>query len=347
MPAFRRPNVSSWPLPLACHRHHRLPDISSVPSSPSRRRWRARRYGMELWHRARACCTSFLWWLSVLVWVVVYYASSSASGVWNKALVDSGVDAGVLTLLHLVVSLASDVGLMRLSNQPLPRFPPTHGRHTALDVAVAFVPIALMIVTGKLATYLSYRTVSLGLSHTAKAAEPLFNVAVAALLFGETHPRAVYMSLLPIAGGVGLASCTDFTYNHIGFLWAVTSALLKVLQNLWTKRVMTRGRFSFFEVHLYCGAVSTIMLVPLLIWQMRHDATNPFTVCVACAVSGAAVRSRQPPALRCLPSAPPFSPAGSLCCRSQPARCYSTSHLSHRTRCCTWCRISVPLSSMS
>jgi len=129
----------------------------------------------------------------------------------------------------------------------------------------------------KLTTYYSYQTVSIALSHTAKASEPIFNVLVAGALYGEYHPRPVYLSLLPIAAGVTLASVTDFSYNHAGFLWAVLSALMKVLQNIWTKRVMTAGRFTFFEIHLYCGAASLAILVPVLVYQMRHDMRNPFS----------------------------------------------------------------------
>ena len=140
-----------------------------------------------------------------------------------------------------------------------------------------FTPISVFVIMSKLATYLSYQTVSIALSHTAKASEPIFNVIVAALFFGEYHSRPVYVSLIPIALGVGLASVTDFTYNHTGFLWATTSALMKVLQNIYTKRLMNSGKFTFWEIHLFCGAASLIILAPVLWVQTATSERNPFT----------------------------------------------------------------------
>lgn len=213
----------------------------------------------------------------ILGWTGVYYSTSAASGIWNKQLVDAGaVSPTVLTLLHLLVSLASDMAIMRYSKEGPAKFPPDHGRHTAWDIVAAFTPISVFVIMSKLATYFSYQYVSIALSHTAKASEPIFNVLVAAILFGEFHHRGVYLSLLPIALGVWMASATDFSYNHIGFIWAITSALMKVLQNIYTKRLMSGGKFTFWEIHLYCGAASLAILAPLLILQTATSATSPF-----------------------------------------------------------------------
>jgi drug/metabolite transporter (DMT)-like permease len=237
--------------------------------------------------------------------VIVYYVSSAASGVWNKWLVDVHVPTtggpGVplvtptmLTLLHLVVALLSDLCIMKYAGgdagvmglglnvgvvvagkagggdrDALCGFLP---RHSLTEVALAFGPIAICVTLSKLTTYVSYQYVSMALSHTAKASEPIFNVIIAALFFGEFHTRAVYLSLVPITVGIVLASVSDFSYNHTGFAIAVASALMKVLQNIATKRVMSTGRFTFWETHAYCGAASLLMLTPLLLWETQRAA---------------------------------------------------------------------------
>lgn len=207
----------------------------------------------------------------------MYYSTSAASGIWNKQLVDGGaVSPTVLTLLHLLVSLGSDTAIMRYSKEGPAKFPPEHGRHTAWDIVAAFLPISLFVIMSKLATYFSYQYVSIALSHTAKASEPIFNVVVAALFFGEFHARSVYISLMPIALGVWMASSTDFSYNHTGFFWAITSALMKVLQNIYTKRLMGGGKFTFWEIHMYCGAASLAILAPVLVLQTATSAASPF-----------------------------------------------------------------------
>lgn len=168
----------------------------------------------------------------VLGWSLAYYATSAWSGIWNKELVGGAgaVSPTVLTLLHLLVSLGSDVAVMRYSKEGVPSFPPTHGRHTSWDILRSFVPVAIFMTLSKLTTYMSYQHVSVSLSHTAKASEPIWNVIVAAVVFREFYSQPVYLALAPIAIGVTLASVTDFTYNHTGFFWAVVSAIMKVLQ---------------------------------------------------------------------------------------------------------------------
>jgi solute carrier family 35 protein E1 len=207
-------------------------------------------------------------WLKIIVWAAVYYFTSALSGVYNKWLIDGktfSVSPTFLTWVHLIVALCADGVIMRMSteeSQVREQLSQTTGGRSAWDLALAFGPIAFFIVTAKLMTYVSYQHVSIALSHTAKASEPIFNVIVAAVLFGEWHSPAVYASLLPITLGILMASVSELSYNHYGFAIAAFSALMKVLQNIFTKKVMSTGRYTFWEVHLYCGAASLAMMVP-------------------------------------------------------------------------------------
>lgn len=199
--------------------------------------------------------------------VAFYYVTSAYAGILNKEAVhEAHVTPFMLTLIHLIMSIGFDVlwlagaapvvyGAQRASV-----FPPNW-----LTTVAVFAPISFFIIFGKLATYFSYEYVSMALTHTAKASEPVFNVLLAAVLFREYHSAGVYLSLLPIAAGVGLASITEMSYNHIGFVCAVFSALMKVLQNIFTKRIMLRDQFSFFQLHLYCGVASLLVLMPLMV----------------------------------------------------------------------------------
>lgn len=222
-------------------------------------------------------------------WIVIYYSTSAVSGIWNKALVDGrsgNVSPTILTLLHLAVSMASDYGLMSAGESTNPAAAPGvatkrssgpgSGRHTPWDILRSFSPIAVFVIAAKLSTYIGYAKASLALSHTAKASEPIFNALVASLLFGERYSPVVYASLVPIALGVTLASVSEWSFNAVGFAWAVLSALLKVLQNIYTKRLFGEQRFTFLEIHLYCGAASLVMLLPFIVVQMATAATTPF-----------------------------------------------------------------------
>jgi solute carrier family 35 protein E1 len=216
----------------------------------------------------------------VLAWTLVYYATSAAAGIWNKWLVDSahaGVAPTTLTLLHLAIGLASDSGIRRCTRDEVrASVLVAEHRRSASDLVAAFLPISVFVILTKVTTYLSYQYVSIALAHTAKASEPIFNVVVAALIFGEFHSRQVYFSLVPISLGIFLASVSDFSYNHTGFFIAVLSALAKVLQNIYTKRLMETGRYTFWEVHMFCGAASLLVMLPVLYLQQVTFETSPF-----------------------------------------------------------------------
>jgi len=206
---------------------------------------------------------------------------------------------------------------------------PPPRRYSWLEIVLAFTPISIFVIMSKLTTYLSYYYVSVSLSHTAKASEPIFNVLVAAVIFGEFHSAHVYLSLLPIALGITLASVTDFSYNHIGFAWSVASALMKVLQNIYTKKLMLTGRFSFWEIHLFCGAASLAIFAPAVLLQCLSARVNPFARCGSIAAAAARARSALLSEVRCrcrrvlargCPPTRPFSlpPPSSQLCRSFP-----------------------------
>jgi drug/metabolite transporter (DMT)-like permease len=136
--------------------------------------------------------------------------------------------------------------------------------HTFAGTVIAFAPISALLLGGKLATFASYSYVSMSLAQTAKAMEPVFNVILAWSLYGEQRPVVVQLSLLPIVLGVALASISEPSFQLIGFLAAMSSGMLKVLQNIYTKRVMDKQTMGFFQIHLWCAFVSLAALAPVM-----------------------------------------------------------------------------------
>lgn len=63
--------------------------------------------------------------------------------------------------------------------------------------------------------------------------------------------------------------------------------MAKVLQNIYTKRVMDSEHFTFFELHMWCAIASLIIMIPLMIYQFFFVAFTketlqlaiPFFVC--------------------------------------------------------------------
>ena len=213
---------------------------------------------------------------------ILFYASSVLAGVMNKQLIDSAqggpvVHPTVLTLAHLLFAAIASFICARLSGAG--KIPDSY---TAIGwfahIAKQFLPIAVTICAGKLATYASYEYVSMSLTHTAKAMEPIFNVLIAGAMFGQWKPWRTYLTLVPIAMGVALASSSELTYNHIGFLLAASSAMFKVYQNIYTKRIMQGEHFHFFEVHLNCAVSSLVVMLPLQALQLISNPDKEWSM---------------------------------------------------------------------
>lgn len=55
-------------------------------------------------------------------------------------------------------------------------------------------------------------------THTVKAMEPLFSVLLSAVFLGVTPTLPVLLSLVPIVGGVALASVSEYSFTWLGRL---------------------------------------------------------------------------------------------------------------------------------
>lgn len=63
---------------------------------------------------------------------------------------------------------------------------------------------------------MSMSKVAVSFTHIIKSGEPAFSVLVSRFILGETFPPSVYLSLLPIIGGCGLAALTELNFNMTG-----------------------------------------------------------------------------------------------------------------------------------
>ncbi|KAL3636638.1 holo-[acyl-carrier-protein] synthase [Castilleja foliolosa] len=167
--------------------------------------------------------------------------------------------------------------------------------------------LALGHTVGNLLTNISLGKVAVSFTHTIKAMEPFFTVLLSALFFGERPSFWIVSSLLPIVGGVALASFTEASFNWIGFGSAMASNLINQTRNVYSKKLMVKKEETLDNINLFSiiTIISFLLLAPAAIClegfkfspsYFRNAASQGLNVkdlCVRALLSGVCFHSYQ------------------------------------------------------
>ena len=92
---------------------------------------------------------------------------------------------------------------------------------------------------GQLLSMVSLGAGPVSFTHIVKALEPFFSAIVAALYFGKWMHPVVYVTLLPVVGGVGYACLKEKSFSWLAFYCAMGSNLAFALRAVLSKIAMT------------------------------------------------------------------------------------------------------------
>ncbi|XP_074315858.1 triose phosphate/phosphate translocator, non-green plastid, chloroplastic-like [Silene latifolia] len=127
---------------------------------------------------------------------------------------------------------------------------------------LAILPLAVVHTLGNLFTNMSLGKVAVSFTHTIKAMEPFFSVLFSVMFMGERPTPWVVLSLIPIVGGVALASLTEASFNWAGFWSAMASNATNQSRNVLSKKLMVKKEESMDNITLF--SIITIMSFLLL-----------------------------------------------------------------------------------
>jgi solute carrier family 35 protein E1 len=85
---------------------------------------------------------------------------------------------------------------------------------------------------------ISFGAGAISFTHILKATEPVWAALILAVGFQEILPVPVYLSLLPIIGGVGLASMKELSFSWLAFVTGTLSAVTSATKAILSKKVL-------------------------------------------------------------------------------------------------------------
>merc|ERR1719247_855296 len=186
----------------------------------------------------------------------LWYLFNIGYNIYNKKALNALAIPYTMALLQLAVGIPYAGALWLTGLRKTPKL--------SKDDIKTLIPVSL----GHLGTHIG-AVVSLGagavsFTHIVKASEPVVSAALSAVLLGAIYHPITYLTLLPIVGGVALASLKELSFTWLGFGAAMLSNVSSALRGILAKKTMGGGvGENMNETNLY--AVMTIMAFAVLL----------------------------------------------------------------------------------
>ncbi|XP_052774429.1 solute carrier family 35 member E1 homolog [Mya arenaria] len=194
--------------------------------------------------------------LKLVIVCMMWYASSASGNVIGKLVLNEFPYPMTMTMVQLS-SAALYLGPI-LSLLGVPKT----GEISRRYYLTMIIPLAFGKFISSVSSHISIWKVSVSYAHTVKATLPLFTVILMRLCFKEKQTLPVYFSLLPIIGGVCIATVTEISFDLIGLLSALFATLGFSLQTIFSKKTLKDTGLHHMNLLLTLSRLSTLCFLP-------------------------------------------------------------------------------------
>lgn len=112
-----------------------------------------------------------------------------------------------------------------------------------------------------------------------KATMPFFTVILSKLIMRESQSFTIYMTLVPIILGVGIATITELSFDSIGLFCALLSTMRLSMQNIFSKKVLKDTKIHHFRLMHMLSCLTFLLILPLwLLYDFNEVIQHPSIV---------------------------------------------------------------------
>jgi solute carrier family 35 protein E1 len=187
---------------------------------------------------------------------LAWYFFNTAYNIYNKKALNAVALPWTAATIHLATGIPYVLFLWMTQLRAAPQ------------VSVKNVKNLSGVIAGHLGTHVGGVVASgagaVSFMQIVKASEPVVSCILSAVMLGQVFSPAVYLTLVPIVGGVALASVTELSFTWLAFGSAMVSNVSSAMRAILAKKAMTKPQGkNMTEANLY--GVLTIACFCLLL----------------------------------------------------------------------------------
>lgn len=194
--------------------------------------------------------------LRIIFICICWYIVSSSNGVLGKTILSQFPFPMTMTMVQL--------GSIALWSPPLLKVLGVRGYETttwSYHWKMLF-PLAFAKFLSSVLAHVSIWKVPVSYAHTVKASMPIFTVLITRVFLGTRHATLTYLSLLPIVGGVAVATMTEVSFELLGLTAALAATAGFAIITIGSKQALKDTGMHHLRLLHKLGQMAALMFLP-------------------------------------------------------------------------------------
>jgi len=124
-------------------------------------------------------------------------------------------------------------------------------------------PLAFAKFLSSVLAHVSIWKVPVSYAHTVKASMPIFTVVITRVVLGTRHATLTYLSLMPIVGGVAVATLSEVSFDLMGLLTALAATCGFAVITIFSKQALRDTGMHHLRLLHQLGLMASVMFFPV------------------------------------------------------------------------------------